>query len=59
MNTKLTTAMKVKDSEGNIFTVTGYTFERITNKLNGVTLKGAAGEKQISIHDLEFYEEIK
>jgi len=59
MNTKLTTGTKVKDSEGNIFTVTGYTFEQITNKLNGVTLKGEAGEKQISIHDLEFYEEIK
>lgn len=59
MNTKLTTGTKVKDSEGNIFTVTGYTFELITNKLNGVTLKGEGGEKEISIYDLEFYEEIK
>lgn len=42
---------KVKDSEGNIFTV-------ISIIGNAVTLRGEAGEKEICFSDLKFYTEL-
>jgi hypothetical protein len=40
--------MKLWDSEGNEFTIIG-------SVKDGLTLRGDAGDKEISIHDLKFY----
>jgi len=40
--------MKLWDSEGNEFTIIG-------GVKDGLTLRGEAGDKEISIHDLKFY----
>ena len=48
---------KLKDKEGNVFTIKDYT-KSLEGKINGITLKGEAGEKEISIHDLKFYERL-
>ena len=45
---------KVMDSENNIFTITKLTFDR-EGYHNGFALRGEAGEKEISKHDLKFY----
>ena len=39
---------KLVDSDGNEFTVTG-------KRKDAIELRGTAGDKEISIHDLEFY----
>ncbi|MBA3673471.1 MAG: hypothetical protein H0W75_00690 [Chitinophagaceae bacterium] len=49
----MTTEKKVRDSEGNVFTIV---LVDIFNSI--VILKGEAGEKQISVLELEFYETI-
>ena len=40
--------MKLWDSEGNEFSIIG-------GVNNGLTLRGEAGDKEISMHDLQFY----
>jgi len=45
---------KLRDSEGNIFFITEYTYSA-DGKKNGYTLKGNGGEKEISKYDLNFY----
>jgi len=40
--------MKIWDSEGNEFTIMG-------GVKDGLSLRGEAGDKEISIHDLKFY----
>lgn len=45
---------KVMDSENNIFTILDVTFDSNKN-INGYILKGSAGKKEISKHDLRFY----
>lgn len=42
--------MKLWDSEGNEFTIIGGVKDGY-----GLTLRGDAGDKEISIHDLKFY----
>lgn len=55
---ELKTGQRVEDREGNQFVITEFTFDRDGHELNGVSLKGQGGEKEISIHDLKFYKEI-
>jgi len=45
---------KLRDSDGNNFFITEYTFDS-NGKHNGFTLKGSGSEKEISKHDLNFY----
>jgi hypothetical protein len=57
-NRKMTIGTRVKDSEGNEFVMTGYTFDRQSHELNGVDLRGQGGEITISIHDYQFMQEV-
>ena len=47
--------LMIKDSEGNIFTITEITVDNDTQYPNGVEMKGKAGTKEISSFDLLFY----
>ena len=49
--------LKVKDSEGNIFTITAITVDNDTQYPNGVEMKGLDGQgsKSISSFDLLFF----
>ena len=47
--------LRIKDSEGNIFIITEITKDGDTGYPNGVSLKGEAGEIEISSFDLLYY----
>ena len=46
---------KLRDSNGNNFFITEYTYDSQTKEHDGYSLKGFSGEKEISKHDLQFY----
>ena len=59
LKNELEIGTRIKDSEGNEFVINGYSYDRTSHELNGVSLKGVGGSKQISIYDIKFYKEQK
>ena len=51
--------LKIKDSEGNIWTTLNITTDHDTKYPNGVSLSGESGKKEISSFDLLYYEVVK
>lgn len=47
--------LKIKDAEGNIFIITGITTDKETGYPNGLSLRGEAGQKEISSFDLLYF----
>lgn len=59
MKTKMKVGSKIEDREGNRFVIQDFTRDRETREINGVSIKSASGHKEISIHDLQYYNEVK
>jgi len=51
--------LKIKDNEGNIWTILNVTIDNDTKYPNGVSLIGESGKKEISSFDLLYYEVVK
>jgi hypothetical protein len=47
--------IKIQDTEGNIFIINGITTDKDTGYPNGLSLKGEAGQKEISSFDLLYF----
>ena len=50
--------LRIADSEGNQFVIDEITYDRSDKSVNGLSLRGSGGGKEISIYDYRFYTQI-